>query len=194
MEKKFQKEYSDLIIRSAKKKFYYEYSDELGHVFYNNNRTKALRFTSEMKDTFIEGKRLEIIFNKSRLSMYADWSLKEAKIKIEEEQQAKASNKRELETKINVEVKNDDPDLLRFHEFIAECYGSAKPITEYHKGFIYAIRHKHHGLLLDALGHGKGWNDASKKFFTVLTGVKLPNTKKGILEVLEDFCGETVTT
>jgi hypothetical protein len=191
-EKEYIKGYIDLIIRSPKKIYYYEYSDDCGHVFYNGNRSKALRFTEDMLKAFMEGRKLEIKFDKSRLVMYADYSLQEAKKKREEDEIIAVQKKKALEARINEEIKNDDSDLLQFHSFIAECYGSAKPITMFHKSFIYSLRYRNYVILKDALGHGRGWNDASKKFFTLMTGVKLPATKKGIIEVLKDFCGNMV--
>ncbi|WP_425203654.1 hypothetical protein [Priestia megaterium] len=183
----------DLIVRNSKTKFFFEYADDMGYVFYSENKQKGIRIREEHMEQLLQDKKVPLDFGRSgRGTYYIDYSIKEAQQKQKEyetEMEAKRKAKIELENKIDNEIKDNDTDLLNFLAHIEKSYGEAKRQTIFHKQFIYAVRHNETEMLINILGHGKGWNDVSKKFFTILTGEKLPSTKKGIIEFLKSWDG-----
>lgn len=194
MEQLVKEELKEVIVRNSKTKFYYQYSDEQGHVFYTGDNRKGIRLVDEQMNNLLEGKDCYMTFGNSfRGKFYIDWSIRDSRIQQEEQYQQSvktAAEKKELEQHIDKVITNDDPQLKEFHKFIADYYGVAKPITIFHKSFLYGIRNKEYDILVSALGHGRGWNDASKNYFRMVTGEKLPNTKKEIVEFLNGYCNK----
>lgn len=79
-----------------------------------------------------------------------------------------------------------EPDAQKIEE-LAEKYVKMLKQTEtkdFHRNFIKSIFNKDLKGVLGLVGYAWGWNDNAKKMFQEITGVKLPRTKKGIIETV----------
>jgi hypothetical protein len=181
---------NEIILRTKTTKWYYQKTDEIGHLFYRSDNKIGFYLPDNILQEYIKGKSFKVNMKGISGTFYIDWSLRDQRLERERkeaEKQQKAEEGKELIQKVNSLIPDDDKDCLVYAEHLNKSYGYNVPVRDDHKLFIYSIRYKYMPNLKSWLGHPKGWNDASKEFFTKMTGVKLPRTKKGVIEALEQW-------
>ncbi|MFC8688191.1 hypothetical protein [Brevibacillus porteri] len=181
---------NEIILRTKTTKWYYQKTDEKGHLFYRSDNKKGFYVPDNILQEYIKGKSFKVKMKGITGTFYIDWSLRDQRIERERkaaEKEKKIEKGRELIQMARSQISDDDKDCIGYAEYLNKSYGYNIQPRDDHKVFIYSIRNKYMPHLVSCLGHPKGWNDASKEFFTKMTGVKLPKTKKGVLEALEQW-------
>ncbi|MCR5266789.1 MAG: Eco57I restriction-modification methylase domain-containing protein [Cyanobacteria bacterium RUI128] len=87
---------------------------------------------------------------------------------------------------------NTETEIDRVAKEYATMLGHNE-VSDFHKKYAKALVNKDAEFIKDLIGHGKGFNDNSKKMFAKYTGIELPTTIKGKKEVVDKWAnGESL--